>query len=566
MNGIGSSGSRVLGSSGDRAAEEPRSRSFDLWLLAILAFYVAVSVAYVFLFPRVMDEFATASSALDAVQQVPYRDYCPPKTVLGYYELAPLLLLIDDSWTAVTAVKLELVLLVAVALFITGRILRRFAGERAVLASLALLVVMSTFLERSMELRTDMPCALLGLASLLLLMTRRTLLAGVVCGLTFLTTQKGIYFVAAAEVALASIWIRDRTWPAFREWLLLNAGGAATAAAYIALWSIVASPAAIVRCFYNPVAVANAVVSIYRIRAHYWTQTLVRNPFFYALAAAALLYFILPWLQRRVEHPLSVVLPYAWVMTAAAIWHKQPWPYFFVNLVSTLFVLNTFLISELIARARRDMLRAFAVTAIALGIAFPLLRLRITLRRDASMQKAMVTTAQRLLGPGEKYADGMGMLIHHEQPAQQFFWIDKPMIDYLWTLKRPELDWIAGQVDRGPTKLLIWNYRLEGLPIPLYEALQQRFAPLYGNIFYYAPVVQAPRFSLGFNGTYLVDSPAPIVIDGNKVNPRAQLALRRGEHSLSGGPARLRLLPESGIEADPRFMAPQDLFPAIYDF
>src|SRR6185503_15229328 len=139
----------------------PRSRSFDLWLLAIISFYVAISIAYVFLFPRVMDEFATASSALDAVQQVPYRDYCPPKTVLGYYELAPLLLLIDDSWTAVTAVKLELVLLVAAALFIAGRILRRFADERAVLASLALLVVMSTFLERSMELRTDLPSALL---------------------------------------------------------------------------------------------------------------------------------------------------------------------------------------------------------------------------------------------------------------------------------------------------------------------------------------------------------------------------------------------------------------------
>ena len=61
----------------------------------------------------------------------------------------------------------------------------------------AALFAMSTFLERAAELRVDMLTSLAGLVSFVLLLSRRYALAGLACGLSFLISQKGVYFFAA---------------------------------------------------------------------------------------------------------------------------------------------------------------------------------------------------------------------------------------------------------------------------------------------------------------------------------------------------------------------------------
>lgn len=536
--------------------------SFRNAVFGIVLFYVAVSAIYAVRLPRNMDEFGTAHAVYDAVRLVPYRDYCPPKTLIAYYVFAPPLLFVGDAWNAITAAKFELVLLTAVLLMIAAFVLRRVASERAVLASLALFVLMTTFLERSMELRNDPVASLFGLASLLCLISGRPLLAGAFCALSFLSTQKGIYFVAAAEVALGAVWLRDRSMRAFRALLALNAGGALTGAAYVALWAIVASPEEILRCtFANEASLSVALTPIYDIRAQYWMQTLLRNPFFYALAAVSLVLLAREWL-RRSSDAVAVVTPYAFVIVAASVWHKQPWPYFFVILVPTLFVVNTLGLDVVLQRLRDA--RLFVIAGVAFGILFPLARLANSIRRDNSHQKATFHLAEALLAPGESYADGLGMLYRHRQADGLPGWIDKSVYEWLRTLKPDEAGKMIEEMDRNPPKLMLWNYRMAALPKPFMQPVLRRFAPLYGNIFYYAPVVDRSPFTIAFDGSYALDSPTAVAIDGRRVAPRGIVELRKGAHSIAASsPVRLRLLPPAGIEADPDFERPRDLFGGI---
>jgi hypothetical protein len=117
--------------------------------------------------------------------------------------------------------------------------------------------------------------------------------------------------------------------------------------------------------------------------------------------------------------------------------------------------------------------------------------------------------------------------------------------------------------DAGRPKLVIWTYRIAGLPAPIQLYIDRRFLPLYGNLLFYGPAIRVPSFYVAFDGDYAINAPA--VIDGVAV--RDTVKLKRGTHTLSGvATARLKLLPPPGLKVDPEFATPRDLFPDIYNY
>lgn len=538
-------------------------RSFAIAVAAILAVYLAIELAYVVRAPRFVDEYGNAFTLNRLRTELAYRDFRPPKTVLAYYiELLPMLA-IRDPWNGMTAAKVELALLAAVMLAGAAFALRGRIDDRAILAALALLVVMSNFLERSGELRPDAPATLFGLASLLFLIAQRPLLAGVACAAAFLCTQKGIYFVGAGELALVAVWLRERTGQRFRSLFIYNAAAAGSLVAYFAFWSVLASRQAVFSSiFLDPNVRAIALTKIYDIRAQFWAQTLVRNPFFYALTAAGLLILGKRWLAREGD---AIVLPYAAAMLAFAAWHKQPWPYFFAMIVPTFFVLQAFTLDDLLSRPwSLNWRRAFVVAFIALGLILPLSRVPIGLARDGGFHRAMFEAGEQLLGPGETYLDGTGMLFRRTQAHPEFSWLDAAAMNDLRNRSDADLRTIASELERNPPKLVIWNYRMAGLPPILQVWVLTHYAPMYGDIFFYAPVVQGPRFAVAFDGRYRIGN-RPAVIDGAPV--AGEVVLHRGVHSVAiANPIRLRLIPPAGVQADMRYAAPQNLFADAYAF
>ena len=164
-------------------------------VFALTFVYLVFQTLYIERFPLVMDEFQGGQVVYELLDKLPYRDELPYKTVLGYYIQLPALLLAEPHWPALMSVKTEMAWVNALTLVLASLALARIMKRSAVAWSLLLLVSMSTFLERSSDLRVDMLTSVFGLASFLLLLHRRHRWAGFAVAVSFLVSQKGVFFV-----------------------------------------------------------------------------------------------------------------------------------------------------------------------------------------------------------------------------------------------------------------------------------------------------------------------------------------------------------------------------------
>ncbi len=556
-------------------------KRFTACLLAILALYLALGGLYVARQPLVMDEFQGAAAVDRLADELPYRDFRPYKTVLGYYLQLPFLALGGDVWSSILAAKAAMLGLNALAIGAAAWWLRRRHRPAAVLLATLALVLMSTFLERSAELRVDMSTAWLGLASLAFVLAGRAWPAGVLVGLSFLVSQKGVYFGVAGGAVFAWQWLagsRDRA--GFGRCLAYGSGGLAVLAAYTLLWTSLASWSALVEAtFFSHGGIAFG--KLYSLD-QFWLQTMRRNPWFWGAAALALGGIF----ARRGagdegarERALGL---YAAVLWALCLWHKQPWPYFFVLLIPTLWVLLVAFCDAELGRpvpARPGQtaggtgwswpfLAGFAVLAVAL----PLSRVPEVLQRDNGFQANQVRLAERLLGPGETYLAGLALVYTHRQAPGTLGWLDVPKLRQLETAKPADIAKLAVDLRAAPPKLVVWNYRLAGLPDRLKRTLDELYLPFWGAVNLYAPAGDAKttQLELGYDGTYVVFAPraTQLEIAGRTLGPGESITLTRGPQSLRAtGPFRLGLRPSSeNLPLDPAYQKPRPLFENVYEF
>jgi hypothetical protein len=545
-------------------------RRAAFWIAAACIFYGVVAALYAFSQPLVMDEFQGAAVVSWLRTQLPYRDFAPYKTVLGYYvELLPLELG-GDLWSSLVAVKLFLVITNAAALGAVALRLTRIYRPAAVVLATWLLAVMSTFVERSGELRVDMLTAVCGWFSLLALLERRALLAGALAGTSFLVSQKGVYFAVAAAGALAWEVVAARaSRESLRAALALGAGMLIPLSLYVAVWSALSSPGAVLEATFLAHR-AIALDELYEIR-HFWFQTWLRNPYFWAVAllGLSLLY------QRRSAGPAGyrdrILWAYGALLLALCLWHKQPWPYFFVLLIPTLYVLCAVFFDAELARSGRPS-ALFVAAYLVLGMAWPLVRVPRVLERSNAFQREQVRLAEQLLGPQDTYLAGVEMVYTRRQSLSELRWLDAPHLQALNRQSEDELGVLEARLREGPPKLLIWDYRLAGLPARLRSALEADWLPFHGNLRLYAPRQSAGsrELRLAYPGAYRLLAPreARVVIDGAAVQPGQPVFLGAGRHqTTSDVEFRLAWLPAPGaLAADPAFREPRPLFDAVYTY
>ena len=534
-------------------------RRFLSLLLFLLLAWLAVETIYIVRFPLIMDEFANAANAWRMHQQVPYRDFVPYKTVGGSALLLPLLFLPLSTWTNLILVKFEIAFITAAFLLAAAWLLRDRFDRRAIVASLAMLLAMSTFLERSAELRADGLTALAGLLSLVLLITDRPASSGALAALSFCISQKGVFYLSAggAAYAIALLVASDRRATA-RALIRYVAACTAVIGAYVGLWSAIASFRSVMGATFLDAAKVALLNEYADLRLHFWHQTLTRNPFFYLFTLIAIAIAGTNAVRRR--DPLAALLVgYGIAIVVQAVLHRQPWPYFFVIILPTFFVLHAFAAGALM-RTHRGLLLTIVLLG---GVALPLSRLSVTLFRDNSFQRANVDLAERVIGPGDRYLAGTDILYRRQQSIEQLAWIDRTVALALHRMSSRQVAALIRDVDATPTKLVIANYRTAGLPQPFPLYLESQYEHLWGNLFIYSPRIGPGTFDLKFGGDYLVEAHGDLEVDGRIVHDAATLSLRRGRHELRGGVARLKLQPR-GVPS--QSAPPRNFFPDVYEF
>ena len=520
--------------------------------------YALLETAYVLRLPMVMDEFDGAYEAYHLRFALPYRDFTPYKTVIGYYIETAAAFWPGAVWPRIAAIKIELVLINAVMLAAAALFLRRRLDGRAVAASLLLLVACSNFLERSGELRVDMLTAWAGMWSLLFLLERRVALAGALCGLAFLVSQKGALYFVAANAALGVYWLwKERSRQRLSDLVAFEVAFAAVVAAYVAFWSMFASPAIVLRSTFTAAA-SQALNHAYAIRWHYWSQFLLQNPVPIALAAVAIAVLM------RTKPFVAI---YSLTLLVQGALYTQPWPYFFVLLLPTLFVLHAHFFAEW-----RTVPSAAAAAIVIAGVLYPALRIPVALARDSAYQRYNVRLASAMLGPAETYLAGNDIIHDHEQTLPILHRLGGQDLEALGRRSEPDLELIVRQLDAAPPKLVIGNYRVYSLPPTVLRYIGLHYRRLSGSILAYAPLLDpgSSAIDLRFAGRYRIAplTPGAIAVDGAPHRGGDDVRLTAGRHDVATQvPLRLRLLPD-GIESllDPQYLDEWDFYPHVYDY
>jgi hypothetical protein len=536
-------------------------------------FYLVIEAVYAVRLPFAMDEFQGAWTLHHFEEGLPYRDFRPYKTVLGYYLQLPALSLAPSVWGGLVSVRIWMALLNAAVFAVVALRLGRLYRRSAVALALGLLVTMSTLLERSAVVRVDMMTSLCGLLALVFLLEGRLVRAGALVGASFLVSQKGIYFLLAANLALAShaLVLRPLRETA-RRLLAFNLPALALLAAYVAIWSAVASFDAL----WSATVSARSDIAfrhLYQIH-HFWAQTILRNPYFYGVSVLALGVL---WSRRRADSSGErdrILGVYGAALLGLCLWHKQPWPYFFVLLIPTLFVLATAFFDAEVERTRshgRPLGAVFLSVYLVAGLLFPLGRLAKTLPRDSGFQRATVERVEALLEDGETYLAGVNLVHTRRQPLPELAWLDARRLGWLGSLDEEGVQSLVGRLAEAPPKLVVDNYRVRSLPAPILRWLTAHYEPLEGNLRIYSPVVPptAEHFPVRFDGTYLVQAGAgsDVVIDGRRLSPGERIRLSAGVHTNgSRGAARLRYLTGSEPNGDGRYRESRPLFPDVYGY
>ncbi len=377
-----------------------------------LALKVAVLIILALNTRFVMDEFWTISQPVWLFEET-FETHWPGKAV-GYvlfYEIAHAI-----GWDAtsilITARLITVGLVVGLlgTVYLTARALG--ADRLTALLALALLLSVSTFVERSFRLRSE-PLAIL-LAALALYAVIRTeadrtqalLSAGILAGLAFVTTQKSVYFNVALGAGLVlDAWISGRIFAGFRRGALLVFGWTLAILAYGVGFGGTQMLAVLENLVTGPLALALEGGSYYAGLERFVIQTLERNPLAWGVLAAGLGLMVLR-LGQCGAHRIATI--HALLITGFVFFHNQTWPYVFTMALPFLAPFGAVAIVLLGHRGRAG---GIAALTLCLAIAFgSLIRNAQYMPHDNRAQLSLVAEAEAQLAPDDSYFDGIGMI------------------------------------------------------------------------------------------------------------------------------------------------------------
>ena len=361
----------------------------------------------------VMDEYTQAAYPL-YIPMGFYDGLDPIKTVLYVYVFEAAHRLTSNAVDLLHVARMEgalLALLVAGATFGISRRLGRSRFEAWFAVSV--LFSFTNFMERSFRIRSDTVAVFFATAATFVAVggeqSGRAFLAGLLAGGAFLSTQKAVYPVAALGLAFAASGIGCLTVRRQLARLGAYAGGIAAALLAYGLWFDLRNPFRVLSMvFLSPLRYAplHGNPRYAGIRELYVGQTLVRNPVPYMLCAFGLALVLVRF--RRASPKIRLAAVAASIVTLLVFLHEQPWPYSFVMALPFLSVFAPDALAWLEARGadRGPWVRLAACTLLL----WPLPRNFAYLAHDNGVQNEVVAYAERLLGPDDRYYDGIGMV------------------------------------------------------------------------------------------------------------------------------------------------------------
>ncbi len=327
-----------------------QSRSFILVLTGLCLFYLGFEIFYNQYAMLSVDEFWFAHVVYQYKDGLPYRDFSPYKTVLGYYLLLLSMLSTHGVIHTLLTTKNALTILNTCILFSSSLWLTRFFSRSGILAGLALLVSSEIVLSYSSQIRVDLLGYWFCFFSLLLLLEKRYWLAGVLIGLGFATTQKAIWYIFASNCALGVYWLLNSYKSDIAKGsIIYNLVCAIVIGSYLAFWAWLSSWHGV---FDNVFLEASAMYKLDwydSARKLFWEAITLYNPLIFLLAPVTLISAFVTHDDDHHYQNRMFVLTYALVILLCLIPYKQVFPYYMQVTIPVFFVLYAAFFSWLFA-------------------------------------------------------------------------------------------------------------------------------------------------------------------------------------------------------------------------
>lgn len=549
-------------------------KRFRIVLVGLIALKIAVLFVIAWNRRFVMDEFVQFGSAKNinqiatlAATQIKAQGYVP------FFELAHLI-----GWNARSMLligRMEMALLACGTLAIVYASARSL-GESKVRAALIVLILLSfsNFIERIFETRGDPLSVFFAAAALLVVLRGRAdkaatvLVAGILSGLAFLATQKSVYFNVALGIALVADAALARRYAAgIARGALLVLGWLVPIIAYCFVFGGT-DPIPVARSLvFGPGDVATHGADVYGGLRHFVVQTLRLNAVLYAFCFAGIALTLLR--IRSLDERTRIAIIFTVVITALVFAHNQPWPYVFIMALPFMALWSLVPLDRI--PADKAYLRVACVAALGIAVAASFIRNVQYLQFGNRDQLELVSRAESLIGPRERYFDGVGMLPNRPEPST--LWLDRKYV--VSTLDQGNSSEAYRIFANSPPKIILWSYRMDAIEPVVGPLIRNSYVQVAPNIRLAGrrlQLGQAVEFDVPIAGTYALYSENGTPLQGElqvgRAVVRSPIRLARGRTAvtLRSGAGQALLLP-SGSYAG-RFIAAadhKDLFEGVYD-
>lgn len=519
--------------------------------------YAVFSLLHVQQWALSADEFVFARHIFDYSRYVPYRDFAPYKSTIGYYLLVLPFFIAKSVLGPLFLIKKEIILLNTASLGLVCWFSATLFHQRGILLSLAAIIANAGFIMYAADLRVDMLTSWCCLFALLAILHHRTRSAGLLFGIAFLISQKALWYLAAANAAwLICCMAFPQSFYSLRQLARMNFYAALPVIIYIVIWSTVSSVNTVLSSLFYEAYVQAGINWYEPIYFACWNTVMHYGPCLFLLWPLTFLSLnqtVAPYpaAQQRV-----FILSLSSCFLLLFIHYKQAFPYNFVFTVPAFYLLYAEFFSWLQTsqpapkrlRARTAILFSvlffLIINILALPLAYNLIVLlpfvmhRITSRskniyhtllyaillvcliilpltttiskseiNSGRYQQQMIGLVENLLGPNDNYLAGLPYFYQKDQPIDGLKNLIGPELDYIYQAKpalKPLLldslyltatdqQHILDELKQQPVKVIMNNYRLHYLPEKLRDYIDENYTRLNGSVYIYAPLIHAAQ-------------------------------------------------------------------------
>lgn len=323
--------------------ERKPKHNYLIYALICLCFtYLAIEFLFNAYTMFSVDEFWFAHRAYQYKDQLPYRDFAPYKTVIGYYLLLIPMLAAKGIIGTLIFTKNMIAVLNSIILFSGAIWLARFFSKQAILISLMLILFSEVVLSYSTNIRIDLFAYWFCFISFLLLLEKRYVVAGLFIGLGFCTSQKAIWYIMASNIALGLQWLM---YSRQRESLLsifkFNLAAALILASYIVIWSLFSDLHTVTYSIFKEASAMYQLDWYNNSRRLFWSLTLTYNPLLFLLWPVSLLTLMVSYPSDLQYRQRFFIITYALTVLLCLIPYKQVFPYYMQVTIPVFLILYT---------------------------------------------------------------------------------------------------------------------------------------------------------------------------------------------------------------------------------